>query len=327
MNSVADTHASVHAGAAGTFKLGGELSINRMGYGAMQLPGPGVWGPPKDRATAIAVLRHAVELGVNHIDTSDFYGPHIANDLIHQALHPYPDDLVIVTKIGARRTADQAWPAALSGSELRQAVHNNLRRLGVDRLDVVNLRIVEEGGGLGPSASIAEPFTVLAELREQGLIRHLGVSNVSTAQFEEARGIAPIVCVQNEYNLIRRREDALVDECAAAGIAYVPFFPLGTYTLTHDRAPGADAKVPLATPLRSDPLDAVAGRLGATPFQVALAWLLARSPAIVCIPGTSSIDHLEQNIAAAGLHLTDTDLRELDAARDTTLDTGAPRTR
>lgn len=296
--------------------LGGDLSINRMGYGAMQLPGPGVWGPPTDRDAAKAVLRRALELGVNHIDTSDFYGPHVANELVHEALHPYPEDLVIVTKVGARRTADKAWPAALSGPELRQAVHDNLRRLGLERLDAVNLRIVEEAGGLSPDASIAEPLETLAELRDQGLIQHLGVSNVSAKQVREARSITSIVCVQNEYNVIRRKDDELVDECAAAGIAYVPFFPLGTFTLTHGKDPGKDAKVPKQVPLESNPLEAVAERLGATPYQVALAWLLARSPAMLCIPGTASMHHLEQNIAAASLHLDETDLRELDAARD-----------
>lgn len=304
---------AVHASAAGEFLLGGELPVRRMGYGAMQLAGPEVYGPPRDRQAAIAVLRRAVELGVNHIDTSDYYGPHVVNELIREALYPYPDDLVIVTKVGARRTPEKDWPAALSPAELRQAVHDNLRRLGRDHLDVVNLRIVEEGGGLSPTASIAEPFSVLAELREQGLIRHLGVSNVSPQQFAEARTIAPVVCVQNEYNVVRRGDQALVDTCAAEGIAYTPFFPLGTYTLQHDREPGVDAKKPLATQLQGRGLEAVAERLGATVYQVALAWLLNSSPNILCIPGTSSLEHLEQNIASANLKLSEEDLRDLDA--------------
>lgn len=313
MKSASDAATTVHAGAAGEVRLGGDRSIRRMGYGAMQLAGPGVWGPPADRAAAVGVLRRAVELGVNHIDTSDYYGPHVVNELIREALHPYPEDLVIVTKVGARRTPDRAWPSALSADEVRTAVHDNLRRLGLEQLDVVNLRIVEESGGLTPTDSIEEPFTALAELREQGLVRHLGLSNISAAQFAEGRAIAPVACVQNEYNVIRRNDESLLDTCAADGIAYMPFFPLGTFTLTHDREPGADAKVPMATPLDSNPLDTVAKRHEATPYQVALAWLLARSPVIACIPGTSSVDHLEQNIAAAGLRLTEDDLRELNA--------------
>jgi pyridoxine 4-dehydrogenase len=304
------------ASAAGEFVLGGDLPIRRMGYGAMQLAGPEVYGPPPDRAAAIGLLRRAVELGVNHIDTSDYYGPHVVNELIHEALYPYPDDLVIVTKVGARRSPDKAWPAALSPAELRTAVHDNLHHLGVDRLDVVNLRIVEEGGGLSRSDSIAEPFTALAELREQGLIRHLGLSNVSAAQLAEARRIAPVVCVQNEYNVIRRDDDALLDACAADGIGFMPFFPLGTFTLLHEGRPGEDAKVPLATPLRGRALDTVAERHAATPFQIAIAWLLTRSPNVACIPGTSSVPHLEQNIAAAALRLTDADLRDLDTMLD-----------
>jgi aryl-alcohol dehydrogenase-like predicted oxidoreductase len=316
MSSAAGSAATTHAGAAGEISLGGDRQIRRMGYGAMQLAGPGVWGPPEDRDAAIALLRRAIELGVNHIDTSDYYGPHVVNELIREALHPYPDDLVIVTKVGARRTPDRAWPSALSADEVRTAVHDNLRRLGLEQLDAVNLRIVEESGGLSPTDSIEEPFTALAELREQGLVRHLGLSNISMAQFEEGRGIAPVACVQNEYNVIRRNDEALLDRCAADGIAYMSFFPLGTFTLTHDREPGADAKVPMATPLRSHPLETVAKRHEATPYQIALAWLLARSPVIACIPGTSSMAHLEQNIAAAGLRLTDEDLRELDTIRD-----------
>jgi len=313
MGSTVGVGTAVHAGAAGEFVLGGDLPIHRMGYGAMQLAGPGVWGPPKDRDTAIAVVRRAVELGVNHIDTSDYYGPHVVNGIIREALHPYTDDLVIVTKVGARRTPEKDWPAALKPAELVQAVHDNLDHLGLERLDVVNLRIVEEAGGLGPNDSIEEPFTALAELREQGLIRHLGLSNITAAQLAEARAIAPVVCVQNEYNVVRRDDDALLEATAADGIAFMSFFPLGTYTLRHEKPAGADAKVPLATPLRNDALDTVAARHGATAYQVALAWLLHRSPNLVCIPGTSSLAHLEQNIAAAGLRLGEDDLRALDA--------------
>ncbi|GAB1688963.1 oxidoreductase [Krasilnikovia sp. M28-CT-15] len=318
MTSTSGTDTAV-AAAAGTFLLGGELPIRRMGYGAMQLAGPGVWGPPADRAKAVAVVRRAVELGVNHIDTSDYYGPHEVNHILREALHPYADDLVIVTKVGARRTPDTAWPSALRPAELRQAVHDNLRHLGREHLDVVNLRIVEEAGGLSPADSIAEPFGALAELREQGLIRHLGVSNVSVAQFEEARSIAPVVCVQNEYNVMRRAHDDLVDTCAAEGIAFMPFFPLGTFTLFHDKEPGADAKVPLATTLTGQALDQVAARLGSTPYQVALAWLLHRAANICCIPGTSTVAHLEENIAAASLALSDEDLRLLDTVQSTEL--------
>ncbi|MEU0087027.1 oxidoreductase [Streptomyces sp. NPDC006274] len=314
MDYTVGSDTAVRADAAGDYLLGGDLSVRRMGYGAMQLAGPGVWGPPRDPDAAVAVLRRALELGVNHIDTSDYYGPHVVNELIRRALHPYADDLVIVTKVGARRTPDKVWPAALSPAELRDAVHSNLRHLGIERLDVVNLRIVAEGtGGLSPQDSIEEPFTALAELREQGLIRHLGVSNVSPAQLAEARAIAPVVCVQNEYNVVRRDDEALLKECAADGIAYMPFFPLGTYTLLRaEKVPGQDAKVPMAVPLTGGPLESVAERHGATPHQVALAWLLDRSPNLVCIPGTSSIGHLEQNIAAAALRLTGQDLLELD---------------
>ncbi|KJY40997.1 oxidoreductase [Streptomyces sp. NRRL B-1568] len=312
MASTAATAPHTPAGAAGTFLLGGDLPIHRMGYGAMQLAGPGVWGPPTDRDKALTVLRRALELGVNHIDTSDYYGPHTVNDLIREALHPYPDDLVLVTKVGAHRTPDKAWPSALAPHQLRQAVHDNLRRLGRDHLDVVNLRIVEEAGGLGPHDSIAEPFTALAELREQGLIRHLGISNVTTAQFDEARTIAPVVCVQNEYNVMRRAHEALVEKCAADNIAFMAFFPLGTYTLQHDKDPAADTKVPQATRLEGGPLETVAQRLNATPYQVALAWLLHRSPNICCIPGTSTPAHLEENIAAASLTLTPDDMHTLD---------------
>jgi aryl-alcohol dehydrogenase-like predicted oxidoreductase len=310
------TLAETTATAAGTFLLGGEWPIQRMGYGAMQLPGSGVWGPPADRDRAVGVLRRAVELGVNHIDTSDYYGPHVANELIREALHPYQDDLVIVTKVGARRSADRAWPSALRPMELRQAVLDNLSRLGLDQLHVVNLRIVEEAGGLSPADSIAEPFGALAEMRAEGLIRHLGVSNVSRAQFEEALTIAPVVCVQNEYNVMRRTHEDLVTRCEQEGIAFMPFFPLATFTLQHDREPGADAKVPLAVSLSGDALTTVADRVGMTVYQVALAWLLHRSPNICCIPGTSSPTHLVENIAAAGIALSDDDLKLLAGLRD-----------
>jgi pyridoxine 4-dehydrogenase len=277
----------------GTLTVAADLTVSRMGYGAMQLAGPGVFGPPKDRAEAIAVLREAVRLGVTHIDTSDYYGPVTVNEVIKEALHPYPDDLHIVTKVGARRGADASWTPALGRQELIDAVHDNLTHLGLDALDVVNLRV---GGHLEPGDDpLSEPFSVLAELREQGLIRHLGVSGVSAAQVTEAQKIAPVVTVQNFYNLANRQDDALVDRCAEEGIAYAPFFPLGGFT-----------------PLQSDVLDRVATRLGATPQQTALAWLLRRSPAIVLIPGTSSVAHLAENIAAAELTLPDDAVRELD---------------
>jgi pyridoxine 4-dehydrogenase len=279
---------------AGIFSLGNR-AVNRLGYGAMQLAGPGVFGPPKDRDTALAVLRQAVASGVDHIDTSDFYGPHITNQLIREALHPYPDNLVIVTKVGAVRGADASWNPAMAPADLARAVHDNLRNLGVEALDVVNLRIMgrihEPGEG-----SVEEPFTALAELQKQGLIRHLGLSNVTSAQVAEARGIAEIVCVQNHYNLVHRADDALVDELGGLGIAYVPFFPLGGFT-----------------PLQSGALSDVAGELGATPMQVALAWLLHRAPNILLIPGTSSITHLRENLAAAELALPDEMLARLDA--------------
>jgi pyridoxine 4-dehydrogenase len=278
---------------AGTFNLGDRV-VNRLGYGAMQLAGPGVFGPPKDRGRALAVLREAVASGVNHIDTSDFYGPHVTNQLIREALHPYPDDLTIVTKVGAVRGADASWNAAQSPAELTQAVRDNLRNLGVDVLDVVNLRVM--GDVHEPSeGSIAEQFTALAELKRQGLIRHLGLSNVTAAQVEEARAIAPVVCVQNHYNLAHRDDDVLVDDLARKGIAYVPFFPLGGFS-----------------PLQSSTLSDVAARLGATPMQVALAWLLCRAPNILLIPGTSSPDHLRENLAAAGLALPDDTLAALN---------------
>jgi pyridoxine 4-dehydrogenase len=272
--------------AAGTFPLAGR-KVNRLGYGAMQLAGPGVFGPPKDRAAALAVLKEAVANGVNHIDTSDFYGPHVTNQLMREALHPYPDELVIVTKVGAVRGADASWIPALTPADLTRGVHDNLRNLGVDVLDVVNLRV---GGLDGPSAgSIEEEFTALAELQRQGLIRHLGLSNVTSRQLEEARSIAAVVCIQNRYNLVHRDDDDLIDELADSGIAYVPFFPLGGFT-----------------PLQSSALNDIAAELGATPMQTALAWLLRRAPHILLIPGTSSVAHLRENLAAAELALTAT---------------------
>ena len=273
----------------------GELSVKRMGYGAMQLAGPGVFGPPRDRDGALAVLREAVASGVDHIDTSDFYGPHITNQLIREALHPYPDGLVIVTKVGALRGDDASWIPAQQPAELVRAVHDNLRNLGVDVLDVVNLRYL--GAGHGPSeGSIEAPFTALAELQRQGLIRHLGLSNVTATQVAEARRIAPVVCVQNQYNLAHRADDALVDALAGTGIAFVPFFPLGGIT-----------------PLQSAILSEVAAGLGATPMQVALAWLLRRAPNILLIPGTASLDHLRENLRAAALKLPDAALARLNA--------------
>ena len=270
---------------AGTFALGSH-QVKRLGYGAMQLAGPGVFGPPKDHDAAIAVLREAVASGVNHIDTSDFYGPHVTNQLIREALHPYPKGLVIVTKIGARRGNDASWIPAFSREELIAAVHDNLRNLGVEALDVVNLRSMF--GIHGPAeGSIEAPLTVLADLQRQGLVRHIGLSNVTAAQIAEGRRICEIVCVQNLYNLAHRDDDALIDELAAAGTAYVPFFPLGGFT-----------------PLQSTTLSDVATRLGVTPMQVALAWLVQRAPNILLIPGTSSPQHLRENLAAADLKLT-----------------------
>lgn len=265
------------------------LKVNRIGYGAMQLAGPGVFGPPADRDGALAVLRRAVELGVNHIDTSDFYGPHVVNELIREALHPYPEDLVLVTKVGARRDDQANWLPALSPAELRAAVHDNLRHLAVDALDVVNLRVGVHGGP--DEEPIEEQFTALAELREQGLVKHLGVSNASLKQLKEAQAIAPVVCVQNMYNLVQRADDRMIDECEAQGIAYVPFFPLGGFT-----------------PLQDERLARIAARHDATSHQVAIAWLLHRSPAILVIPGTSSIGHLEQNLASGGLRLSQEDV-------------------
>jgi aryl-alcohol dehydrogenase-like predicted oxidoreductase len=270
-----------------------DLIVTRMGYGAMQLAGPGVFGPPKDRDEAIRVLRKAAELGITHIDTSDYYGPHVTNQIINEALHPYPDDLHIVTKVGARRDAEGGWPHARTPDELRDAVHDNLRNLGLDALDVVNLRV---GAFDGPTAgSIAEPFTVLAELQRDGLIRHLGVSTVSAEQVAEAQSIAPVVCVQNFYNVAHRNDDELIDSLAAQDIAYVPYFPLGGFS-----------------PLQSDTLESVAARLEATPMAVALAWLLQRSPNILLIPGTSSVAHLTENVAGAALALPEEELAELE---------------
>ncbi|NKI72672.1 oxidoreductase [Collimonas pratensis] len=276
-----------------SFALGGR-TVKRLGYGAMQLAGPGVFGPPKDSGAALAVLREAIAQGVNHIDTSDFYGPHITNQLIREALHPYRDDLVIVTKISARRGDDGSWIPAMSREELIQAVHDNLRNLGLDVLDVVNLRSMF--GIHGPAeGSIEEPLTVLAELQRQGLVRHIGLSNVTPAQIAEGRRLCKIVCVQNHYNIAHREDDALIDELARDGIAYVPYFPLGGFT-----------------PLQSSTLSDVAARLGATPMQVALAWLLRRAPNILLIPGTSSIAHLQENLAAGKLALPDDAITALD---------------
>jgi aryl-alcohol dehydrogenase-like predicted oxidoreductase len=277
-----------------TFTIGGR-TVNRIGYGAMQLAGPGVFGPPKDFETARTVLRAAVASGVNHIDTSDFYGPHVTNQLIREALHPYPEDLVIVTKIGARRGEDASWLPAFSRDELTSAVHDNLRNLGVDVLDVVNLRAMFNPHGPA-EGSVEAPLSVLADLQRQGLVRHIGLSNVTATQVKEGQRICDIVCVQNHYNLVHRRNDRLIDDLARAGIAYVPFFPLGGFT-----------------PLQSDTLSAVARRLGATPMQVALAWLLRRAPNVLLIPGTSSVAHLKENLAAAELHLPDDALTALDA--------------
>ncbi len=278
---------------AATYKLG-DRAVNRMGYGAMQLAGPGVFGPPKDRGLAIAVLREAIASGVNHIDTSDYYGPYVTNQLIREALHPYPDDLVIVTKVGAFRGDDASWNPAHAPADLIKAVHDNLRNLGLEQLAVVNLRV---GGLQGPTEeSVAEGVATLAELQRQGLIRHLGLSNVSLAQVEEAERIAPVVCVQNMFNVARRADDPLVDQLAAKGIAYAPFFPLGGFF-----------------PLQSEILSKVAARLGATPMQAALAWLLQRSPNMLLIPGTASLEHLRENLAAADLALPADALADLDA--------------
>jgi pyridoxine 4-dehydrogenase len=280
---------------SGSFTLPGtSMTLKRMGYGAMQLAGPHVWGPPKDMPTALAVLREVVARGVNHIDTSDFYGPHVTNQIIKQALHPYPDGLVIVTKVGARRGQDASWLPALAPEELTQAVHDNLRNLGLDTLDVVNLRV---GGILAPTeVSVEEPMTVLADLKRQGLIRSLGLSNVSPRQFAEAKKIAEIVCIQNFYNVAHRTDDDFIDDLAEKGVAYVPFFPLGGFT-----------------PLQSSVLDAAAASLQATPMQVAIAWLLHRSPNILMIPGTASLEHLRQNLDAVELRLPPEILADLDS--------------
>ena len=279
----------------GAFTLpGSSMTLNRMGYGAMQLAGPQVWGPPRDVDGAVTVLREAVAVGVNHIDTSDFYGPHVTNQIIKQALHPYVDGLVIITKVGARRGEDKSWIHALSRQELIDAVHDNLRNLGLDRLDVVNLRV---GGVMGPSeGSIEEPLAVLAELKRQGLIRHLGLSNISPEQLAEAQTITDIVCVQNLYNVAHRNDDGFIDDLTRQGIAYVPFFPLGGFS-----------------PLQSSALDAVAASLAATPMQVALAWLLQQSPNILLIPGTSSLEHLRENLKAATLQLPSEAIADLDS--------------
>jgi aryl-alcohol dehydrogenase-like predicted oxidoreductase len=283
----------------GTFTLPNtSITVRRMGYGAMQLAGRDgdklVWGPPRDVAGAIAVLREAVASGVNHIDTSDFYGPHVTNQLIKQALHPYPDDLVIVTKVGARRGSDGSWPHALSRQEVIDAVHDNLRNLGLDALDVVNLRL---GGLTGPTDNpFEEPLTALAELKQQGLIRHIGLSTVSPGQLAVAQSITEVVCVQNFYNVAQRTDDEFVDALAAQGIAYVPYFPLGGFS-----------------PLQSSKLNVAAASLDATPMQVALAWLLHRSPNMLLIPGTSSVQHLRENLKAATLELPDEALASLDS--------------
>ena len=286
-------------------KLGGSvtfpgrsMTVRRMGYGAMQLAGPGVFGPPKDHNGALAVLREAVASGVNHIDTSDFYGPHVTNQLIREALHPYPAGLVIVTKVGARRGADKSWIPALSRLELIDGIHDNLKNLNLDILDVVNLRV---GGIAEPSeGSIEEPLTVLTELKRQGLIRHIGLSNITAKQLAQAQSITEIVCIQNFYNVAHRNDDAFIDDLAGRGVAYVPFFPLGGFTT-----------------LQSSLLDAVAAKLQATPMQVALAWLLRRAPNILLIPGTSSLAHLRENLAAAELNLPDEAINQLNSVVDT----------
>ena len=278
---------------AGAFKLG-DRTVNRMGYGAMQLAGPGVFGPPKDREAAIAVLREAVASGVNHIDTSDFYGPYVTNQIIREALHPYTDDLTIVTKVGAFRGDDGSWTPAQTPADLTRAIHDNLRNLGLEAMDVVNLRIM--GDVHAPSeGSIAEQFSALAELQKQGLVRHLGLSNATAAQVAEARAIAEVVCVQNQYNLAHRDDDGFIDELGAMGVAYVPFFPLGGFS-----------------PLQSATLSAVAEEVGSSPLQVALAWLLQRAPNVLLIPGTSSVAHLRENLEAASLQLSDEAVAKLD---------------
>ena len=294
-NHIDNDPASEQTKLGGNFTFPGtSLAVQRLGYGAMQLAGPGVWGPPRDPVAAVAVLREALAAGVNHIDTSDFYGPHVTNQIIKEALHPYQENLVIVTKVGAKRGEDKSWNPAIAPEQLTSAVHDNLRNLGLDTLDVVNLRLWGSGHGPG-EGPIEEPFTVLAELQSQGLIRNLGLSNATSRQIAQAQKIAPIVCVQNLYNLAHREDDALVGELAAQGIAYVPFFPLGGFT-----------------PLQSSALESVAKSLEATPMQVALAWLLQRSPNLLLIPGTSSVGHLRENLAAATLTLTLQMVSELD---------------
>jgi len=279
----------------GSYLLG-ELEVTRVGYGAMQLAGPGVFGPPKDRAAAIEVLREALDLGINHIDTSDYYGPHVTNEIIREALAPYPEDLHIVTKVGGRRDDEGNWLRASSPDELRQAVHDNLGRLGLEAMDVVNLRFMPEDHAGGPATPWEEQVETMAALQQEGLVRHVGVSTVSSEQVAQARAIVPVVCVQNHYNLAHREDDELVDLCAREGIGFTSFFPLGGFS-----------------PLQSGALDGVAQTIGATPLQVALAWLLQRSPTMLLIPGTSSVEHLEQNVAAATLELPSDLVAELDA--------------
>ena len=284
------------AAAAGTFSMAEDLTVTRMGYGAMQLAGPHVFGPPADRDAAVAVLREALRLGVTHIDTADFYGPHVTNQIIKEALYPYPYTLHIVTKVGSVRDANGGWPRARTPEQLRTQVYDNLRNLGLDVLEVVNLRVGGGADGHTPEpSSIAEPFTALAQLRQEGLIKHLGLSTVSAVQIAEAQSIAPIVCVQNHYNIAHRGDDDLIDSLAAQGIAYVPYFPLGGFS-----------------PLQSDTLNAVATRLHVTPMAVALAWLLHRSPNMLLIPGTSSVPHLRENVGGALLTLSEADLTELN---------------
>jgi aryl-alcohol dehydrogenase-like predicted oxidoreductase len=292
-NSLGDIDMTDTTLPGGTFTMGGDLNVTRVGYGAMQLAGPHVFGPPSDRDAAIAVLREVIDLGIRHIDTSDYYGPYVTNEIIKEALYPYPDSLHIVTKVGAFRDAEGGWPSALTPDDLRRGVEDNLKRLDLDVIDVVNLRV---GGFADPdTTTIAEPFSALAKLREEGLIKHLGVSTMSPQQIAEAQSIAPVVCVQNFYNIAHRDDDALIDSLAVQGIAYVPYFPLGGFS-----------------PLQSEELNTVAMRLGATPMGVALAWLLQRSPNILLIPGTSSVAHLRENVAGAGLSLTEEDLTELN---------------
>jgi aryl-alcohol dehydrogenase-like predicted oxidoreductase len=279
---------------AGTYRLG-DREVRRMGYGAMRLSGPGIYGPPNDLDQAVAVLREAVASGVNHIDTSDYYGPHVTNQIIREALHPYPDDLVIVTKLGARRTPDKAWLPAMAPDELRAGLEDNLRNLGLERMEVVNLRFM--GSGHGPAdGSIAREFEILAGFQEQGLIGHVGLSNVTMRQFDEAQRIAPVACVQNHYNLVHRDDDEMIVTLSEMGVPYVPFFPLGGFS-----------------PLQSGELSAIAGEIGGTPMQVALAWLLQRSPNILLIPGTSSLVHLRENLAAVDLELSEEIFHRLDA--------------